>query len=75
MAQLDHVKEIIGYLKLWLGIVAAVDVSITAWLFNHGPEVSRFLLVCGVLSVVVLTVIGFVLERWIRRWISRLEGF
>ena len=32
VAHLDHLKERIGYLKLWQSIVIAVDVSLLGWL-------------------------------------------
>ncbi|KUJ71906.1 hypothetical protein [Thiomicrospira sp. WB1] len=34
MAQIDKVKETIGYLKVVFGLLVAIDVSLLAWLFQ-----------------------------------------
>ena len=35
MSQLDVLKEKIAYLKLWLGIIVVIDLSLVGWLLGN----------------------------------------
>ncbi|BCD61830.1 hypothetical protein NitYY0826_C0693 [Nitratiruptor sp. YY08-26] len=41
MARIDKIKEFIGYLKVILGILVAIDISIIAWLFKNQEHLNQ----------------------------------
>ena len=52
MADIDEVKESIGFLKAIFLMLIAIDSSLIAWLFNHSELSTK--------SVVVICTIAFV---------------
>lgn len=66
MLSSDFIKEEIGYLKFWLGIAAAVAISLIGWLVAHFQSSAILrLLVC------YYAIVGLVL--FIARYHSRIE--
>ena len=73
MGKLDRAKEFIGYLKVVFGILVAIDVSITAWLFKHVETLETAKLVFSLLAVVAVTVAIVIVNRKILTKIDELE--
>jgi hypothetical protein len=59
MSTTDHVKEEIGLLKLFLGALIAIDVSLIAWLAQHYATADRFLVWAGVAATLALAASRF----------------
>ena len=58
MSAIDRVKEEIGLLKLALGALVAVDVSLIAWLAQHYATADRFLVWAGVADTVMIAAVA-----------------
>ncbi len=58
MSGFDYEKEIIGYYKLWLGVLLVTDISLCGWLANNYLSAPQWL-VTGAALLVFLTT-GFV---------------
>ena len=54
MSKADRLKEEIGLLKLALGALIAVDVSLIAWLAQHYATADRFLVWTAVAATLVM---------------------
>ena len=55
MSRSEKVKEEIGWLKVVFGILAAIDVSLLAWLAQNYRSANALLLVIGALAVAGIT--------------------
>jgi len=73
MAKIDRVKELIGYLKVILGILVAIDISIIGWLFKYESDISIAKIILAVLAIAVLTIAIVLVNRGILRKIDELE--
>ena len=70
MPELDGVREEIAYLKLWLGIMIATDISLIAWLLSNFRS-AHWLLVAG--AFVTIVSMGFGSSTLHRRIESGIE--
>ncbi len=80
MPKIDGIKERIGYLKLWLGIIIAVDVSLFGSLVSYGTEtaiknINILVVAVHYLTIAVLTTFIVYLHHQIERRIKKLESF
>jgi len=73
MSKIDRVKEEIGLLKLALGALIAVDVSLIAWLAQHYATADRLLVWTGVAGTLVMAAAAFWVSRLVYQRIKRLE--
>ena len=74
MSEADKIKESIGYLKFWLGILVASDIGLVTWFINNFDTLS---LVTGIGAVIIFGLFGFgifKLHKGIERKIDRLEA-
>ena len=74
MAKIDKLKEYIGILKVYLGLVTALLISVvagTAKLFNSGMIGATFWL--GIVSTIVLSIIFLKLAKYAHKKINELE--
>ena len=61
MAQLEKIREEIGWLKVIFGILIATDISLTAWFIQNLTKSSLLLLsVCSFAILIFTMVIGWV---------------
>lgn len=73
MSKMDRLKEEIGWLKVIFGILVATDISLLAWLAQHYPNASVFLVaICG-LAVIVVTGAIIWVNKTAYRKIDELE--
>ena len=57
MAQIDKIKEEIGWLKVIFAILIATDISLVAWLAQNYGKVSPLLLKIGLAVAFLVTLI------------------
>ena len=69
MAKIDRLKELIGYLKVVLSILVAIDVSIIAWIYQH----TKANLILPFVVVVLITFAIIVINKKILSKIDELE--
>ena len=74
MSELEVAKEQIAYLKIWLGILAITDISVSGWFVSSLGTATAFLLWGAVVTVVALTAGVLLLHRRIERHIRSLKG-
>jgi hypothetical protein len=55
MPKLDAVKEAIGYLKLWLGVMVVTDISLVGWIVSNAGRASVLLFTAGCLAAILVT--------------------
>ena len=75
MSSKDRSKEIIGYLKLWLGIFVITVISLIGWLVTNYQGPNRLLIGLVVLAILVLVVMSGFMHDGIRRQIDRMEDY
>jgi len=68
MAKIDEIKESIGYLKVVLSIMIAIDVSLVAWLYKNYItieifDVSVILVVAVLISALIIYVNRTILQK------------
>lgn len=74
MAKIDKAKEYIGILKVYMGLLVALIISVvagTAKLFNSNLIDVTFWL--GILSTIVLSIIFLKLAKYTHKKINQLE--
>ena len=74
MSQLDVVKEQIGYLKLWIGVLIVTDISMFGWLATNFGRATELLLDGAVVTMISLVVSIFDIHRRIGRHIRSLKS-
>ena len=57
MGQIDEIREEIGWLKVWLGILVVTMFGMIGWGISHIGKVSQLLLVLDGIGIVVIAVI------------------
>jgi len=61
MAQLDEIKEFIGFLKAIFLVLIAIDSSLVAWLFNHtAVNIKSIVILFLILMITINIVIIFI---------------
>lgn len=74
MSRLDRSKEEIAYLKLWLGIMVAIGISLTSWFLANFESGNLFLLACDVVALLSIGFGGYGIHKRIETRIAQLEG-
>lgn len=73
MSKLDLAKEQIAYLKLWLGIMVAVGISLTGWLLANFQSAAVLLIVADIVALGCIFAGGYAIHRRIETRIAQLE--
>ena len=73
MSELDHLREEVAYLKLWLGIVVVTDISLAGWLLSSSDTAAPYTVFFAVMGLILLSAGIVVLHRRIERRISRIK--
>ena len=71
MADIDEVKESIGFLKAIFLMLIAVDSSLIAWLFNHSELNAKSIIV--IFAIMFVTIIDLIIFRSIVKKIKSLK--
>jgi hypothetical protein len=73
MARIDRLKEEVGWLKVVLGILAAIDASLLAWLAQNYTKASGLLLFGDMTAIIVVTFALVRVNRLAYRRIEQME--
>lgn len=73
MAQIDKLKEEIGWLKVVFAILIATDISLVAWVIQNYGKASPSLLVTGAIAAILITLIIIWINKAAYRKIDKLE--
>ena len=73
MAQIDKLKEEIGWLKVIFAILIATDISLIAWLTQNYGKTPSLLLKIGLAAAVLITLIIIWINNVAYRKIDKLE--
>lgn len=73
MSTIDRVKEEIGLLKLGLGALIAVDISLIAWLSQHYATSHLLLVWTALAATLLIAAAALWVSRLTYRRIQRLE--
>ncbi len=71
MADIDEVKESIGFLKAIFLMLIAIDSSLIAWLFNHSELSTKSVVV--IFTITFVTVMDLIIFRSIIKKIKSLK--
>ena len=73
MAQIDKLKEEIGWLKVIFAILIATDISLVAWLVQNYGKVNHLLLKVGLAMAFLVTLVIVWINNVAYRKIDKLE--
>ena len=73
MSKLDRAKEQVAYLKLWLGILVAIVISLTGWLISNFQAVHQVLVFAATLASFIVSFTGYRIHKRIEEKIALLE--
>lgn len=73
MSKLDLVKEQIAYLKLWLGIMVAVGISLTSWLLSNFQSADWLLVLADIVALLAIGFGGYMVHKRIEAKLEHLE--
>ena len=73
MAQIDKVKEEVGWLKVIFAILIATDISLIAWLVQNYGKAHPLLLTIGLIVAFLVTLIIIWINNLAYRKIDKLE--
>jgi hypothetical protein len=74
MSKLDRSKEEIAYLKLWLGIMVAIGISLISWLLANFESGNLFLVASDIVALLSIGFGGYGIHKRIEARIAQLEG-
>jgi len=57
MSKIDEIKEEIGWLKVWLGILVVTMFGMIGWCISHIGKVSNLLLILDGVAIVMIAII------------------
>jgi hypothetical protein len=73
MSKLDLAKEQIAYLKLWLGIMVAVGISLTGWLLSNFQSADWLLVLADIVALLATSFGGYTIHKRIEAKLALLE--
>lgn len=72
LAEVDRLKEQVGYFKLWQGVLVVTDISVAGWLIS-GDTGNRWTIALAAAGVALMTTVIIVLHRHIGSCIRQLR--
>ncbi|MFT4925690.1 MAG: hypothetical protein ACI8WB_001785 [Phenylobacterium sp.] len=73
MAQVDYTKEMIAYLKFWLGGVVVCDISLVGWLLSNAEIAPILKMYSAVVGIIFVSRIAYLAHKHIEYMISTLQ--
>jgi hypothetical protein len=70
--KLERLKEQIGYLKFWQGVVVVTDISVVGWFVSAIDTAPHVRLLVALLAIILLTFGIILLHRQIERQIDEI---
>ena len=62
MSKIDEIKEEIGWLKIWLGILVVTIFGMIGWGISHIGKVSNLLLILDAMSIIMMSIIVMIIN-------------
>jgi len=73
VSELDHLREEVAYLKVWLGIFVVTDISLVGWLISSSDTATAYKVFLAVCGLVLLSGGIVIVHRRIERRMSRIK--
>ena len=73
MAQIDEIKESIGYIKIWLGMILVTNISLVGWLFSNFETSTNIQVISDIIAIVLLTISIVIVDKKIKIKIKSLR--
>jgi hypothetical protein len=73
MRDLDSLKEELSYLRLWLGLVVATEISLVGWVATAGESATPRLFVLAIIGIMAAGFGLLLLHRLIERRIQAIR--
>ena len=73
MGKVDEIKELIGWLKVWLGITVAGEFGLIGWFVANYKHEEIYWLVLDIIAILVLAIAIFLINRGAIIKIKELE--
>lgn len=73
MADIDEIKEGIGYIKIWLGIIVVTNISLISWLLSNYETATNLKVISDIIAVIALTISIIIVDRNIKKKIKSLK--
>jgi len=73
VSELDVIKEHIGYLKVWLGIMVVTDIILFGWLTTNFQVASPRIISACIFAIVCVSSVILLFHKRIERHIQNLR--
>ena len=73
MASISRLKEEIGWLKVWFGLLAVIDASLLGWLAQSYTAANALLLFVACIAILVVSTSIYLIDQKARRCIKDIE--
>ncbi len=73
MSEIDAIKEDLGWLKFWAGVLMAALLAIVAWIFNNIELAHDWQKGLVILATLMLILMVGLISRAVRQKINRLK--
>ena len=73
MPDIDEIKEGIGYIKIWLGIIVVTNISLVSWLLSNYETSTVIKVISDIIAIVVLTISIVIVDKNIKIKIKSLK--
>lgn len=73
MAKIDSLKEELGILKFWLGIVVATLLALTGWTITNHQKAEWLIIIGAIVCIFVAIVLLYVINKKIKTKIKEIE--
>lgn len=73
MAKLDGLKEELGILKFWLGIVVATLLALTGWTITNYQKIELLIIAGAIICIITALFLVYVLNKKIKTKIKEIE--
>lgn len=73
MAKIDKLKEQLGILKFWMGIVVACIIGTIAWVFTNFKNIEILQIVISIITIFPMIIIYFIINEKINEKLDEIE--
>jgi hypothetical protein len=73
MGKIDQLKEIIGWLKVWLGICIAGEFGLIGWFISNYKKAETFWLILDVIAIIIFSIAIIMINKMGLSKIKELE--
>lgn len=73
MAKIDSLKEELGILKFWLGIIVATLLALTGWTITNYQKTEWFIIIGAIICIITAFFLVCILNKKIKAKIKEIE--